>query len=146
MNRPGEWENRGKEETIPVFALMTWVDEYSLLMHRIKIKRYFLWNEQSICGRIYLFQSALTLVVLQWHKILPDTGGTTIKVSAPSLPWSLASTPWAMRLQSNFMRYISGFQINVNDEIKPQYVTLYDSEAIGLCVKSWPCLMPKQNL
>ena len=29
--------------------------------------------------------------------------------------------------------------------MRPKYITLYDSYAIGSCVKSWPDLMAKQN-
>ena len=35
--------------------------------------------------------------------------------------------------------------MNINDEIRPQYITLYNSYVIGSCVKSWPDLMTKQN-
>ena len=35
--------------------------------------------------------------------------------------------------------------MNINDVIGPKYITLYDSEAIGSCVKSWSDLVTKQN-
>ena len=35
--------------------------------------------------------------------------------------------------------------MNTNDDIRPKYITLYHSYAIGSCVKSWPDLMTKQN-
>ena len=57
---------------------------------------------KRFCGCIYHFSISVTLVVLQRQKSLPDIDGTT-KMSATSLwcglPWSLASTPWAMILQ-----------------------------------------------
>ena len=55
-------------------------------MHRIKIKSpaKFLWNEQTfLCVDLSIFKSALTLVVLQWQKRLPDIGGTTIQDVGP---------------------------------------------------------------
>ena len=58
-------------------------------MHRIKIKSpvNILWNEQNVfVGGFISFQSALTLVVLQWHKSLPDIGGTTVQDVGPLSP------------------------------------------------------------
>ena len=59
----------------------TIVNKYSLLMHRIKIKSpaNFLWTEQNNIS----YQSALTLMVLQWQKSLSDIGGTTIQDVGP---------------------------------------------------------------
>ena len=74
-------------------------------MHRIKIKSpaNFLWNEQNVfvSGFIY-FQSVLTLVVLQWQKAYRILAALQLKMLAPSLPWSLVSTPWAMGLYFKF--------------------------------------------
>ena len=76
--------------------------KYSLLMHRI----IFFWMNKTFWGCIYHFSISLTLVVLQWQKSLPDIGGTTIQevghLESCGLPWSLASTPWAMSLYFKF--------------------------------------------
>ena len=83
----------------------TLLDKCSLLMHRIKIKSplcFFMEWTKRFCGRIYHFSISLTLAVLQWQKRLPDIGGTTIQDVGPLLPWSLASTPWAMSLYLKF--------------------------------------------
>ena len=82
-------------------------DKYSLFMHRIKIKgpaifygrnKTFVWVDLSFFNQSYSR-------VITTTKSLQDIGGTT-KMSATSLscglPWSLASTPWAMSLYIKF--------------------------------------------
>ena len=62
-------------------------------MRRIKIKSpanfFYEMNKTFFVGGFIYFQSALTLVVLQWQKSLPDIGGTTIQDVGPSLPLTL---------------------------------------------------------
>ena len=111
-------------------------DKYSLLMHRIKIKSHanFLWNEQNVfVGGFISFQSAVTLVVLQWQKAYRILAALPFKMSASRShgAWRPHHEQWAYT--SNFVQYITGFQMNINDEIRPQYITLYDRWAIGSC-------------
>ena len=80
-------------------------NKYSLLMHRIKILSpdIFLWNEQNfLVGGLISFQTVLTLVVLQWQKAYRILAALPFKMSPHWLPWSLASTPWAVSLCLQF--------------------------------------------
>ena len=85
-------------------------NKYSLLMHRIKIKspaNFFLWNEwKRFCGCIFIFQSVLLWWYYNDKKVYRILAVLPFKMSATSLscglPWSLASTPWAMSLYFKF--------------------------------------------
>ena len=84
-------------------------NKYSLLMHRIKTKSStkFLWIEQNVfVGGFISFQSALTLAVLTvTKKAYRILAALSFKMSPPSLPWTLASTPWAYRPCNIFMAF-----------------------------------------
>ena len=80
-------------------------------------------------GWIYLFiissnSGGITLTIS-----LPDIVGTTIQDVGPlthsHAAWRPHNEQWTYT--SNLVQYISGFEMNINDEIRPQYITLYDS-------------------
>ena len=83
-------------------------------MHRIKIKRraIFYGMNKRFCGWIYHFSIICTLAELQRQKDYRILAVLSIKMSAPLLPWGLASTPWAMSLYFKF-RAIYFWLLNV---------------------------------
>ena len=83
-------------------------------MDRITIKSpaKLLWNEQNVfVGGFFIFSISSYSGGITITKSLQDIGGTTIQDDAPSLPWSLASTPWAMSLY-HFVQYIYFWILN----------------------------------
>ena len=120
---------------------------YSLLMHRFKIKSpaNFLWNEQNVFGSGFiLFQSAFTLVVLQWQKSLPDIGGNPFHDVGPLAPME----PGIHTMSNEFI-----LQISCNIFLAFKWMLMmrsghnishYTTAKLSVHV-TWPDLMLKQN-
>ena len=84
-------------------------------MYRVKIKSpvISLQNEQNVfVGGFITFQSVLLWRYSNDKKAYRILVVLQFKMSAPSLPWSLASTPWAMSLYLKF-RAIYFWLLNV---------------------------------
>ena len=81
-------------------------NKYSLLMHRIKIKSpaKSLWNEQNVFWGVdlSLFNQLLLWRYYNDKKAYRLFAALPFKMSPPSLPLSLTSTPWAMSINFKF--------------------------------------------
>ena len=77
----------------------------------------FLWVDYPFSISSYYIGITLT-------KSLPDIGGTTIQYVGSLAPMEPGVHTMSLYF---FAQYISGFWMKINDEIRPQYLTLYNS-------------------
>ena len=82
------------------------------------------------CVLIYHFSISLTVAVLQRQKSLPDIGGTIQDVGCHGTRCGVWRPHhwWAMSLYFKCRAiYFWFFKMNINGEMRPIYITLYDS-------------------
>ena len=102
---------------------------YWCIASKLKVPLFFLWNEQNVSvGGFNTFQSVL---LWRYYNDKNPTGYWRYYNSRCRPPcsqwvaWRPHHERWAFT--SNFVQYISGFWMKINDEIRPKYITLYDS-------------------
>ena len=101
-------------------------------------------------GGFIRFQSVLRWRYYNAKKAYRMIGGTTIQDIGSLAAMAGDMEPGVHSMSDELILQISSnifidFKQTLMMEIRPKYITLYDSYAIGSCVKSWPDLMTKQN-
>ena len=123
---------------------------YWCIASKLKVPLFLTEWPKRFCGWISLFNQLLLWWYYNDKKAYRILAALPFKMSPPLSPMEPGAGAWRPHHEqwaytSNFVQCISGFWMNIDDEIMPQYVTLYDGQAIVSCVESWPGLMTKQN-